>query len=75
MIGEREVFENDKYIIGIVGVGDDTGVSFNARSGNGNFGHSVKLRLCDVDQFISDLKRLKDAAEKRLDGGVEFIAE
>jgi len=39
-----------------------------------DFGPGVEIEIGDVDRFVNDLKRLKDAAVKRLDGGVPFIA-
>jgi hypothetical protein len=73
---ENEFYKNDRYIIAVAGVGEDTNIRFNIRTGDDlrDFGPGVEIEIGDVDRFVNDLKRLKDAAVKRLDGGVPFIA-
>jgi hypothetical protein len=65
-----EYVSNDTYTIAVTGADENTGIVIKTKDRDGRIG----MQLCDVDGFAVDLKRLKDAAEKRLDGGVEFIA-
>jgi hypothetical protein len=70
MNAENEYVSNDSYTIAVTGAGENTGIVIKTKDRDGRIG----MDLCDVDQFAIDLKRLKDAAETRLDGGVKFIA-
>lgn len=66
-----EYVSNDFYTIAVSDVGEKTSIVVKTKGDRFGIGG---MQLCEVDGFIIDLKRLKDAAEKRLDGGVEFIA-
>jgi hypothetical protein len=75
-VADDTYISNDAYIIAVTGAGENTGITMriNDRPYRPGRVGRVGMELCEVDGFIIDLMRLKEAAEKRLDGGVEFIA-
>ena len=70
----RECYWNELYTIEVTG-GANPNIVFYLNKVKGSVGSKVAIQLSDVDQFAIDLKRVKDAAEKRLGGGVEFIED